>query len=222
MSRSGDEISIEAANLRSWHRDSLPFDATEEPLPDAPDSNRFVRSVEDGWLVGYGAGEFGGSLWWIGHNGERRYLSEMSVRGIVEVGGRIFVISGLAHAGTRTGRLFEASHGKDGRWSTSVVAELPGFPLAYSSGPDGALLMLTSEGLVRLTAEGVPVTLTSDGYFALHPRSLVVMPSGSLLIGMNLYLLRLTPEETGYREEWFLPEDCARFELIDGECICEP
>jgi hypothetical protein len=53
--------------------------------------------------------------------------------------------------------------------------------------------------------------------------SIVEGPDGTIYLGMSLFVAALVPDEGGYRQEWYVPEECRTFRLLGpAECVCTP
>jgi len=214
-------LRITATEFGERRADPLPFPLEEGNRFGTPRSHRFATMVADGWIVGLGAGEFGGSLWWFSPTGEQKArIAEVPVRGVTTLGGSPVVLTGTAHADTDTGQLLELSRAANGEWRIERRTDLGAAPEAYATAPDGPLFVMTSKGLLRLTQHDNPTRLTSEGYFGLHPNSIAVTRSGVCLIGMNHFVVRLTPVRDGYKDEWFVNRTCRHFRMDDDECVC--
>jgi hypothetical protein len=203
-------------------RDPLPFEIDEASVPAWKMANRHVLPVPDGLLVGFEGGEFRGGLWWFNPDGSSRArLTEDNVVGLARARGRILAIVGLAHGVINSGRVLQIS--KSGAvWQASPFAGLNAAPQAFVAEPDGALLVLTTDGLTRIDETGRSRQVRSLGYHSLYPASMIRLASGALYVGMRHFLVRLSPTDSGYWEEWFVPAECMRFRLADDDCICLP
>lgn len=199
----------------------LPLHLDETTFSARKSARRHVLEVDDGWLIGFDAGEYGGALWWLSQDGSKRErLVNENVQGIAMLGSRIVVLTGLAHLSMDTGHAFDLTHGHEGRWRAGLRTDLGASPLAFTVQPDMSIMFMTFSGVRRLEPNG-KVEQLSDGDFGfLYPGSVAVLPSGEIYVGMNLYVMRLTPSNAGYREEWFIPKECARHEIRGLDCVC--
>jgi hypothetical protein len=100
-----------------------------------------VLSVENGYLVGFDAGEFGGGAWWFSTKGTRRrkltlraseslddYFPE-NVHGFAALGKDILAFEGLTHLGSNDGRVVRLRRGSDGEWRASLFTKLSACPI---------------------------------------------------------------------------------------------
>jgi hypothetical protein len=193
-----------------------------------------VAKVDDGWLVGFDAGEFGGGLWWFSPDGGRFarvrapenaaraddiYKAE-NVRGLVQVGSDQLVLMGLDHMGGRSGRVFRASK-RDGAWKLDPRAVLDGSADAWAVLGD-RLLVLTDSGLWEVIA-GTParqVHRADTG--GLYPTSMVRAGDGAFYVGMRRYILRLEAAAGAWRETWLVASNCVRARVTNFTCECVP
>ncbi|HEX3231696.1 MAG TPA: hypothetical protein VHQ95_22140, partial [Pyrinomonadaceae bacterium] len=83
-------------------------------------------------------------------------------------------------------------------------------------------IILTSMGLVRLKTSGSVEQLLKTNYESLFPTSMTLSSSGVIHVGMRHFVTRLTPTGNTYREQWFVPANCARFAMRNYGCVCNP
>jgi len=213
------------------HVDPLPFDY---PRHRDREGDRRVARVDDGWLVGFNAGEFGGGLWWFdrgGRNGRRiRPSSSLptnpadifhaeNVLGLPLVGGVRLVLMGLDHLTGRSGRVFRAVSGPHG-WELAPVAVLDAQPDVWVV--DGSkLLFLTESGLWSTDAVGAQRIHDVD-FGGLAPTSLIRAADGPVYVGLRYYVLKLVEGRNGWEESWLVPGECQRVQLKDYQCECAP
>lgn len=222
----------QAERLKSReHADPVPFSYAET---EDRRGSRHVARVDDGWLVGFDAGEFGGWLWWFGEDGhENRRIRPSpalpvnpddvfhaeNVLGLPLVGSQRLVLMGLDHLTGRSGRIFRAVVGSAG-WELAPVAVLDAQPDVWLV--DGSrLLFLTESGLwVSDGFEAKRVHPLDLGAFA--PTSIVRAADGALYVGMRYYVLRLAERGDAWQESWFVPASCQKMRFRDYQCECLP
>jgi hypothetical protein len=165
-------------------------------------------SRDDGRLIGFDAGEFGGGLWWLPSSGETAVVALSGVpkwaRNVVALfdyatGPLVFV--GLAHLNADFGAVLRCVK-QDGEWQTVTLAALAGAPLLAVRERDDSVLFVTTEGIGRVTPAGRQIALLRRSLGNLYPGSLVVDQSGWIYVGMRDAVLRLSPSG---REEWLIP-----------------
>lgn len=186
---------------------------------------RTAMHFENGWLLAYDAGEWGGGLWLTNEDGSKtkRIISD-NVRAVVTIDGGILVLSGLAHMSMDFGDAFIFSNPDGLNVSLQHSVNLNGEPSAYAKEPDGSVLFVTTFGLCRITKSGELQRLT---YFPRwmrqqYPNSMAIASDGSVFIAMRMFVLRLRANSGKYSEEWLLPNECRKFDLRNLDCVCKP
>ena len=213
---------VEISRLPNYPiQDPLPFDIQPQKAEADLAGHRHVKRVSDGWLVGFDAGEFGGALWWFSADGgSRKKLADDNVVGFADSASGVLALVGLAHMGTDYGKVLLVRESQGGERRVEVVADMGAAPAAYAMESDGSLLVATYEKLIRARTTGGVEQLHAPVNGFIIPNSMTLSDGGVLHIGMRHFVLRLSPADGGYREEWFVPEDCPEFELRDYDCVC--
>jgi hypothetical protein len=209
-----------------------------EPLPfrypPDPDraGERYVLRTDDGWLVGFNDGEFGGGLWWFNRDGKamRRirpspnsptnsddYFHAENVLGMPEVGGERLVLMGLDHLTGRSGRIFRAVSTTTG-WTLQSVVVLDAEPRVWLVA-DKKLLFVTESGLWSADATGARRIYDAD-LISFAPQSMVRATDGALYLGLRYYALKLDQHDGRWRQSWYVPADCQKVMLKDDTCEC--
>lgn len=213
------------------HVDPLPFTYTKDP---DRNGDRHVARVDDGWLVGFDDGEFGGGLWWFAGDGSTSHgirpspslptnsadvFHAENVVGLPRVRDQRLVLMGLDHLIGRSGRIFRAVSGPQG-WNLALVAVLDARPDVWLV--DGSrLLFLTESGL--WSTDGVRTQrIDALDLGGLAPTSLVRTADGSFYVGLRYYVLKLVEKARGWEESWLLPAACQKVQLADDSCECVP
>lgn len=152
---------------------------------------RFAR-VEDGWLVGFNQGEFGGALYWFSPDGQRNYkVSDHQIVDFLSLPNGLYAIEGMAHIMISEGSVIRISRSQpNARWQATTFVKLPFAPDAVSLSRDNAMLITLSDALVRVGEDGTMATLVSDPPWAgLYPNSSVLSPGEKkLYIGMREFV----------------------------------
>lgn len=226
VSPEGDGVKISSYQGGSV-QDPLPFDIRPQDAAAGLAGDRYVKRVNDGWLVGFDAGEFGGALWWFSVNGsKRRKLAEDNVAGFADSSLGVLALVGLAHMGTDYGKVLLVREGQEGNRPVEAMADLGSAPTAFALESADSLMVATYDRIVRVLISGEVEQLLApkDGFP--YPNSLTLSKSGVIHIGMRHFILRLSPSSKGYKEEWFVPTDCKTFEVsgfpCDGLRMCTP
>jgi hypothetical protein len=158
--------------------------------------------TDHGYLVAYDSGEWGGGLYWFSPEGDLLgTLSEENTHRLISTPSGILVFEGVAHLVIDRGRVLRLTWANKA-WKVEA-RKLPGAPRAVAPQPDGSVLTIAHEMLLRI-APTLQVTLihNSDWWWA---NSVVQMPDGSFYIGMDFAVSHLTPTATGFTEQWLEP-----------------
>lgn len=182
-----------------------------------PQARRHIREVKQGWLIGFDDGEFGGGLWWVDASASApQKLSGKNVLGFVGLRERILVMAGLMEQGS----VLEAFRDSARQWQVRTVANLGSRPSVWAGASDDSVVIVTADGVVRLASSGDVTQVIKSDFSGLFPSSIVLMPGGTIYIGMFQFIVRVRPVGPDYAEEWFVHSSCQRFEVKDQECVC--
>lgn len=225
------EVKLEDGRLKvsewlghSIKKATLPFEITEDSSEESGlAGDRYAEKVDDGWLVGFDAGEWGGALWWFSEDGRiRKELTHENIVGFVRLPAGIFALAGLMHLQDWGGKVLRVEKDKSDSWKATQFADLTSAPVASVVESPKSLLVLTWARLVRVNmSSGVVEEISMTSYKNLDPNSIVVGTTGTIFVGMRHFVMRLTPTETSYKEAWFVPKDCQRFERRgEYDCVC--
>jgi hypothetical protein len=191
-----------------YERWNLPFQRPRLEQGDNGASHHI--HVADGWIVGFDGGEFGGSLWSFSENGKNSYkISEGHFGEFLRIGGRIFELEGIAHMGTNRGQVMEIMRdAKDLRWQVKTFVKLHDAPYVVVPYDDNSMLVVTHAGLVRVSIHGQIQIIQEDTFWGgLYPESAVLDSHGTLFIGMNQGVAKLSSLQTGAKVEWMVPDE---------------
>lgn len=186
--------------------DDLPFKIV--PLSKMGDYDQFsgrrqVLKVDDGYLVGFNHGEFGGSLFWFSSDGARYYrISDSHLQQFILRDREIYAIQGLAHMGSNQGSIMRIT--KKQKWSAIDYLRLPSAPRAITIDKQNNFLVISSSALLKVDLEPKVCTLISNDnwQYYLHPNS-ILLDKGSIYLGMQGGIWRYTISSK--KQEWFLP-----------------
>jgi hypothetical protein len=210
---------------------SLPALLKVQPgMPGPTPSTDLVGAMHfaQGWLLAYDGSRSGGGLWLTNPDGSKtkRIISE-NVRGRVPLNGdRILVLSGWVAMIPDYGKEYIFSNPIGLNIKVLYSTRLDGAPMASTKLPDGSVLLVTTRSLHAITtseSQKKPEHRFPDWVTAQYPNSIVARPDGTIFIGMRMFVLRLTPNPTGYSEDRLLPNSCPTFELDEKEldCVCK-
>ena len=226
----GDDVIITKWSGRKVDVQSLPPLLKVQPgMPGQTTSAGLSGAMHfaKGWLLAYDGGEFGGGLWLTNDDGsEVRGILSDNVRAVVPLDGSgILILSGLAHMSTDFGNEFIFSNPDGLNITLQYSAHLDGAPMASARLADGSVLFVTTHSLYALGKSESPAR--PGHYFPnwmkmQYPNSIAARSDGTIFIGMRMFVLRLTPNPTGYTEDWLLPNSCRKFEMRQLNCVCQP
>lgn len=132
--------------------------------------------VENGWLIGFDKGEWGGGLFWFNELGtvHEKILSG-NIKDLLRVGSEIYAIEGLAHLSSSNGQILKIST-IDDQWTVNKMLDLPSAPYASTVIDEHELLIVTSRELIKVDTHFEIQTLVNDGFWQgyLYPNSIVV------------------------------------------------
>ena len=164
---------------------------------------RTVKKVDNGYLVGFNKGEFGGSLYWFSENGDSSYqISREIVIYIFEYKKNIYMASGLFHMNQDRGRINEMIFA-DNKWKVDQGVELPSKPDIIMPYKD-RMLIITTRTILFFDGTNNFDFVKKDGFWdVLYPQSAVIS-NDDLFVGMRggVYKINLSSK----KEEWLMPK----------------
>ena len=168
---------------------------------------RHLIKTTDGWLIGWNAGEWGGSVWWFSSDGSNsNRISKHQVVGFYPVADGILAPSGLAHLGISEGKLVKFTKTND-QWTSKEVVDLKAAPEAACLDKDSTLIIATTENLVRVKSSGeLTVILPKVSWGLLYPNSMVIDTRGDAWIGMRQGVVKVEKAGKSARAWWFVPD----------------
>jgi len=155
----------------------LPFKIVPKAVDEYDFGGRQVNlKVDNGWLVGFDKGEWGGNLFWFNEKGTKyEKITSGNIKNLFKINGKIYATEGLAHLYLSSGQIFavELVYGK---WTVEKKIDLPNTPYA--------------------------TTLTKDKEFliGLYPNSILI-DKQTIYIGMRAGILR-TQFGSIDKQEW--------------------
>ena len=125
----------------------LPFKIEQPGLID-------VIQVNDGYLVGFNRGEWGGSLYWYSKNGKKSIKIGGSVFStspiqFIKRDNQIYAITGLSHLSMSYGDIIKIEK-KQNQWIVDDYIKLPDAPRAIQIDSKDNMLVFTSSGLYSI------------------------------------------------------------------------
>jgi hypothetical protein len=190
---------------KNYKKDSLPF----EIKPSIPEERlirgrRFVTAVEDGYLIGFNRGEWGGTLYWFSKDGTKKYkISNDQIIQFKIRNKKIYAIEGLSHLSISEGRIIEIKK-ENGIWTSVEYLKLADAPEALDLDNKNNFVIVTTSSLVLVDTNKKLKVLIAKGiwdYF-LYPNSLVIQ-NENLYIGMRKGIFKYNTKTK--KQEWLLP-----------------
>lgn len=183
----------------------LPVPLPAGPLRDGFSGSRKFLKVEDGWIIGFDKGEWGGSLWWFSPDGVRKLqLGEGRVPALIATTKGPVALEEVP----REGRVVRLRKGAEGRWERDVLLNLEPWPYAIAEDADGSLLVATEDHLQRIdpNARRAEILSASTFWRGLYPNSMIVTPQGVIYLGMRHGVARFDKAGSGCQIRWLLPD----------------
>jgi hypothetical protein len=199
---------------------SLPFTIKPGPSKEGLTGRRTAAKIDDGWIVGFDAGEFGAGLWWFSPDGKERYkISDDHILNFIATTSGLIAIEGLEHGTISKGKAIRLSRNEQGHWFAEPLIEFGEAPQVVLKDGDHTILVVTSKRLLRVNFSSKKVDILLDKAFwsGLYPNSIVITPSGTIFIGMRHGIAKIEKKNDGYSPSWLLPtKQFANESFIEG------
>jgi hypothetical protein len=188
---------------------TVPKDSSlDEDAEDFIGGGRYVTQVDNGFLVGFNNGEWGGSVWWCNPDGSDFYrVSKDQVVGFLHTSVGVIAPQGISHLSISEGSLALFRRDTQGPWISLPFLDLPEAPDAATLEDENTLLLVTTSGLLRVHLESkrIQVLFWDQFWWCLYPNSVVVTRPGVIYIGMRHGVARVQIKEEGPVVDWLLP-----------------
>jgi hypothetical protein len=200
----GNEVHAQPRDNRS-SRKKVPFEIV--PL----DSNEYYKmrgdrsviKVDDGYLIAFWQGEFGGSLYWFDTRGKtRKLVANAKIVQFIKRDSKIYAMEGLAHMGMSYGSIVEIAKVNE-EWAISEYLRLPFAPYTAQLDPNNNLIIVTSGNLLLIDKDGNVDTLTKGFWSDLYPNSMV-RDKDVLYVGMRKGVFRF--DLLNRKQQWLMPK----------------
>jgi hypothetical protein len=161
-------------------------------------------SVDDGYLIGFYRGEWGGHLKWFSKDGKHNYLiSDDEIVQFIKRDGKNYAIQGLAHMTISEGSIINIEK-NNGKWGAKEYLKLPTAPDAIAIDRNNNFIIITSKSLLKVGTDSKIVTLKEKGiwYNQLYTNSMVIKDDviyAGMRAGVYKYNL------LNNKEAWLLP-----------------
>ncbi len=213
---SQDTILVQKNKYRLIKGDSLPF-----PIDSIRNinGNKFIKSVFNGYLIGYDHGEFGGGLKYVSSYNDIDYYVEIeekdnewnysimgrNVRKIFEFNNKIYATRGLAHLGSNYGNLIELIF-NDGKWKYKYISSLIETPiLTFNYGE--FIYIITSQNILKIDKDlNITQILKSPFNWGILYPSSAFIKNRDIYIAMRKGILIIRDFETSPKYEWYVKQ----------------
>jgi hypothetical protein len=164
---------------------------------------KYVFEADDGWIVMFDHGEFGGGIEWFARAGgeprsifvgthQQDEITPQNVNRAMAADGVIYVLQGLAHQGIHEGQLAKIWREHD-HFTNHVIARYSSEPVEWIRRDDGTWLIATWSAIWQ-TRDGAPSTIVANFPDIMsYPTSLVSTADGTLFVGTRGGVVRLSP-----------------------------
>ncbi|MGJ8591821.1 MAG: hypothetical protein ACSHXF_04700 [Aquaticitalea sp.] len=216
FSNFNDTIKIIEHKYNRVNGDNLPFSLDSVKNISG---TKFIKSVYNGFLIGYNHGEFGGGLKFVSLNNDYSYSIELidkenewkynyvsrNIREIFEYNNRIYAMRGLAHMGLNNGGLYEIIF-KNGKWSYKYISNLPGTPDIVFVHKNIVYIVTTQNILKFDEIGGLKTILKSPFYWgSLYPSNAFIK-GNDIYLAMRKGILIIRDFENNPNYEWYIKE----------------
>lgn len=156
--------------------------------------------LDEGYLIGFDNGEFGGSLYWFDNDGIENYkISNGNIKDILKVDNRIIVTEGLAHLNSDKGQILELQL-IDGKWVSKKFLDLENVPYSSQLNSKNELIILTSKQLLKISLDKEITELITEGFWSsLYPNSSIIL-NDIIYFGMRNGILKMDLKT--HKAEW--------------------
>ena len=162
--------------------------------------------VDDGYLIGFNRGEWGGHLDWFSKDGKVSYeISGDEIVQFIKRKGKNYAIQGLAHLTMSTGSILIIEK-ENGKWVSKEYLKLPVAPNSIGLGVGDDFFIITNESLLKIDGNRKVIPLVNKGFWFnnIYSDSIsIVVKENIVYAGMRagVYKYNLL---TGM-QEWLLP-----------------
>lgn len=190
--------------------DTIPFKNTINPRQSVLHKfygEQNVVKVNDGFLIGFDGGEWGGSLYWFSKDGKQNYkISGHMVIQFIKREKKLYAIEGLAHmVGRSKGSIIELNK-VDGKWTAKEYLRLPSAPAGIALYKANSFIVITSSSLLQISKELIITTLIERGFWEiyLYPRpENIKIKNNIAYFGMRGGIFKY--DLTTKNKEWLMP-----------------
>jgi len=194
----------------------LPFSIPNDSEIKTTPQDKIIFPVSDGYLVALKGGLFEASLWWFSKDGNKKERIGYNrphepfsfVNGFFTSHDQIFVLYGSDFV--RSGGIYKIYRNTENVWQVSDIYLFDtSASTNYFKIDDDNFLILTNRKVVSFSPVNGGYTLwevmRNGGDFSCEGNSIVRDSRGRIFIGGKNRVIRLTPQKSGLKEEWLIP-----------------
>lgn len=147
--KTGPQVSNSKGN-QEIQNPPIPFEIKPGSPKEGLAGRRIIKKVNDGWIIGFNAGEFGAGLWWFSPEGKKRYkVSDDHVLKFIAMPLCLVAIEGIEHGTISEGKAICLSKNEKGRWISEPLIDFGEAPKAAIKDGDSTIMVVTSKRLIR-------------------------------------------------------------------------
>jgi hypothetical protein len=170
----------------------VPFEVRPNTIQESNDFKGVlsVIQVNNGYLLGFDAGEWGGSLYWFSKNGKQHNLiSRDQVSQFIRTKGSIYAIEGLSHGGISEGSIIEIKQISD-KWKADKFFILSSAPKGIALDGQKNFIVVCTSGLFKIDKRKQINTLLGNSPFGQLPPTSLVIKGNDAYIGMYQHVFK--------------------------------
>lgn len=164
----------------------LPFPVKKDERE--PINTRGVASylkVDNGYLVGFNRGEWGGDLYWTADDGSQHYkISTNQIIQFIKKDSDIYAIDGLAHLSLSFGSIIQLQK-INNKWIASKYVTLPTAPAIVAIDKKNNFIVATSKSLLQIDSKLIIHSLIDKAIWFYGDPNSIVIQDNTAYIGME-------------------------------------
>jgi hypothetical protein len=207
-----DELTVTRCMTPTRHPYRVVLSRDSSTLFISPDSAFQRRAdtlrVNGGRLIAFDGGEFGGRISWQPDSGVEQPVASVNSRALIQIKDTVWALAGLAHLTTDRGELIRLERVANG-WRIGETRDLGAAPQGIIRLPSDTMLVLASRRLILIPPSHQPQVLYENPrWINSFPANIVRDRSGAIYLGTQSGVVRLSPQEGSFKEEWLVPNSC--------------
>jgi len=200
-----DSVLVQLPENR-YDEDTLPFPVHSVRNDDFRMTGWYTfHQVDDGYIVGFNRGEWGGLVYWFSGDGKKHYeISDHQLGGFIEKEGKLFAFAGLAHLSPPYYGDILLYEKIKGVWTETEYVDLNDAPAAITLDKEGNFIVVAAQKLLKV-GPGKKITdlEAKMDWLGLYPGSIVICKE-TAYISMRKGILKHSLV-TG-EEKWLMPK----------------